>query len=167
MTVVVINPAHPAPETVRRRVADRKAELLAGWVAGASTERLEAVMSGRLRRVLLWQIFRTMRQRFDSDRAPGLDAVVEFRIRRAGSERIDRYQVEIAGGRCTIRRQGRLRPTVTLAMGPVSFLRLVGGTTGAPKLVMLGKLRVGGDPFLAARLPGLLNIPRPPADTRP
>ena len=150
----------------RRWVADCRAELFARWVARASTDQLEAVMQSPLRGVLLWQVFRTMRQRFDGDRASGVDAVVEFRIRRSGAGRADCYQVMIAGGRCETTRGPRWAATVTLDMGAASFLRLVGGAAGAPKLVLLGKLRVWGDPLLAARLPGLLNIPRPPASSR-
>ncbi len=48
---------------------------------------------------------------------------------------------------------------MTLEMGPVSFLRLVAGVDGAPGLILRGRLRVAGDPFLAVRLPRLLNIP--------
>ena len=117
-------------------------------------------MGSPLRGVLLWQIFRTMRRRFAADQASGVDAVVEFRIRRSRSARIDRFQVAIAGGRCTTTRGGERIPTVTLDMGSASFLRLVGGVDGATKLVLLGRLRVRGDPFLAARLPKLLNIPK-------
>jgi hypothetical protein len=49
---------------------------------------------------------------------------------------------------------------VILEMDSVSFLRLVGGAAGAPGLVVRGRLRVGGDLLLAARLPTLLKIPR-------
>jgi hypothetical protein len=65
----------------RPRLADIKAAWLARWVWYASDEQLERVMRSRVRRILLWQIFRTMRQRFDAERAAGVDAVVEFRIR--------------------------------------------------------------------------------------
>jgi putative sterol carrier protein len=154
------------PTRHRHRFADLKAELLARWVAGASTERLDAVMRGPLRGVLLWQIFRTMRRRFDPDQARGIDAVVEFRIRRSRGGRVDRFQVVIADGRCTTASAGGGVPTVTLDMGAVTFLRLVSGADGALRLVLRGRLRVGGDLFLAARLPQLLNIPRRPGDGR-
>ena len=45
-------------------------------------------------------------------------------------------------------------------MGPATFLRLVGGASGAPKLMLQGRLWVWGDLVLAARLPVLLNIPQ-------
>lgn len=148
------------PRTWRRRLADRKAELLARWVGTASDERLDSVMRSPLRPVLLWQIFKTMRRRFDADRAPGIDAVVEFRIRRRRSGRADRYQVAMADGRCTATRWARRPPTVTLEMEGVPFLRLVGGAAGAARLVLSGRMSVRGDLLLAARLPALLNIPQ-------
>ena len=46
-----------------RWFADLKAEALACWVRAASGKRLESVMHNRLRSVLLWAIFRTIRQR--------------------------------------------------------------------------------------------------------
>ena len=140
--------------------------MLARWVAGAPPERLDAVMSGPLRGLLLWQIFRTMGRRFDPDQAPGLDAVVEFRIRGSRPGSVDRFQVVVAAGRCRATRGGGRAPTVTLDMGPVSFLRLVGGADGALRLILRGKLRVWGDPVLALRLPRLLNIPGRPANGR-
>jgi len=136
--------------------------MLARWVAGATDERLEAVLRGPLRTILLWQIFATMCQRFDPGRAQRLDAVVEFRIHRPGRETVDRYRVTVANGRCTTARRGIQPATVALDMGSVSFLRLVGGAAGAPGLLLKGKLKVRGDLLLAARLPSLLNIPRPP-----
>jgi putative sterol carrier protein len=146
----------------RRRFADRKAELLRRWVAAAPDARLDSVMRGPLRAVLLWQIFATMRERFDGDRASGVDAVVEFRIRRAVRDTVDRYQVVMAGGRCTTTKHGEQAPTVALEMDSVSFLRLVGGAASAPGLVLRGRLSVRGDFLLAARLPRLLNIPAAP-----
>jgi hypothetical protein len=55
---------------------------------------------------------------------------------------------------------GGLRPSVTPDMGPATFLRLVGGASGAPKLMLQGRLGVWGDLVLAARLPELLNLPK-------
>lgn len=150
----------------RYRLADRKAELLSRWVKAAPDEWLEAVMRGLLRRVLLWQIFRTMRQRVDPDRGWGGDAVVEFRIRRYRADGVDRYQLVIAEGRCTTTRSAKRAPTLTLEMPPVVFLRLVGGAASAPALILTRKLRVSGDLVLAARLPTLLKTPRPTSRAR-
>jgi hypothetical protein len=95
---------------VRRWLADRKAEMFARWVRHASDERLGSVMHSPLRGILLWQVFRTICQRFDRARAAKLDAVVEFRIRGRRPGRLDRYQVAVAGGDCATRRRGERTP---------------------------------------------------------
>ena len=153
-----------AVASLRASLADRKAGLLRRWVAGAPDQRLESVMRGHLRRALLWQIFRTMRQRVDGRLPSGTDAVIEFTISRPDGRVPDRYEVVVANGRCTTTRHGDHRPTVALAMDSVSFLRLVTGTTGVAALLLRRRLRVRGDFLLAARLPGLLRIPRAPEE---
>ena len=115
-------------------------------------------MRGRLRGVLLWQIFRTIRQRAQPD--AGIDAVIEFRIlgRRDGG--VDRYLLMLNDGRCrTSRRSGR-RPGLTLELEPVAFLRLVGGTTSTQRLLIARKLKLRGDLRLALALPTALRLPR-------
>jgi hypothetical protein len=134
--------------------------MFARWVRRGSDERLGSVMRSPLRGILLWQIFRTIRQRFDRDRAARVEAVVEFRIGGRRSRLVARYQVAVAGGSCTTTRRGNRTPTVTLNIEPVPFLRLVAGAASAPSLLLSGKLSVSGDLLLAARLPRLLNIPR-------
>jgi putative sterol carrier protein len=119
-------------------------------------------MRGPRRTILLWQIFATMCQRFDAGREPGLDSIVEFRIRRPGSRTVDPYRIAIAGGRCRRTRRGERTPTVALEMDSVSFLRLVGGAAAPARLLLSGRLKVRGDILLGARLPSLLNIPKPP-----
>jgi hypothetical protein len=146
----------------RRRVADRKAELFRRWVADASDERLEAVMRGPLRPVLMRQILTTMCRRFDGDRGRRVDAVVEFRVGHPRSRPPDRHQLVMARGRCTRSRRRTEAPSLTLALDSVSFLRLVGGSASAPGLLVRGRLRISGDVVLAARLPALMNIPRSP-----
>jgi hypothetical protein len=127
----------------RRRVADRKADMLRRWVGRASDDRLESVMRGPLRRVLLRQVFTTMCQRFDGERGRRVEAIVEFRVGRPGRQLVDRRQIVMARGRCRRPTHRADAPSVTLEMDSVSF-------------------KVRGDLLLAARLPGLLNIPRGP-----
>jgi SCP-2 sterol transfer family len=115
-------------------------------------------MGGRLRGVVLWQIFRTMRQRAQPD--PGVDAVVEFRITGRRNGGIDRYQLALVGGRGRRPRRNAPRPALTLELEPVAFLRLVGGTAGAARLLIEGKLKVHGDLLLALALPTALRVPR-------
>ena len=115
-------------------------------------------MRGRLRGVVLWQIFRTIRQRAQSDTRVG--AVVEFRITGRRDGGIDRYQLALIDGRGRRPRRDAPRPALTLELEPVAFLRLVGSTAGAERLLLAGKLKVQGDLLLALALPRALRVPK-------
>ena len=70
-------------KTVQRRprkhwFADLKAEALACWVRRTTDQRLQSVIGSQVRGILLWLIFRKIRQRAQPDAR--VDAVVEFRI---------------------------------------------------------------------------------------
>jgi len=148
----------------RRWFADLKAELLAAWVRRASEQRIQSVMRSRLRGALLWQIFRTIRQRAQPDRR--LDAVVEFRIAGRRDGRTDRYQLKLAHGRCTRPWHKARRPALTLELDAVAFLHLVGGTVSPRRLLIEGKLKPHGDLLLALALPTALRLPGRRTQTR-
>jgi SCP-2 sterol transfer family len=142
----------------RRWFADLKAEALAWWVRTASDQRLGSVMRSRRRSVLLWAIFRTIRQRAQPDTR--VNAVVEFRIADRRDGGTDRYQLAFTNGRCMTSRHNRRKPALTLTVEPVAFLHLVGGTASPQRLFIAGKLRLHGDLILALALPAALRIPR-------
>ncbi|HUO72776.1 MAG TPA: SCP2 sterol-binding domain-containing protein [Solirubrobacteraceae bacterium] len=141
-----------------RWFADRKAEALAWWVRTASDQRLGSVMRSRRRSVLLWAIFRTIRQRAQPDTR--VNAVVEFRIADRRDGGTDRYQLAFTNGRCMTSRHNGRKPALTLSVEPVAFLHLVGGTATPQRLFIAGKLRLHGDLILALALPATLRIPR-------
>jgi SCP-2 sterol transfer family len=144
----------------RRWFAELKAEAFAWWVRRAPDERLQAVMCSRLRGVLLWQIFRTIRQRAQPETR--LNAVVEFRITGRRDGGIDRYRLILADGRCRTSRRGARRSAVTLELEPVPFLRLVAGTASVQRLLIAGKLKPRGSLRVARALPEALRLPRRP-----
>jgi SCP-2 sterol transfer family protein len=115
-------------------------------------------MYSRLRGVLLWQIFRTIRQRAQPDTR--VNAVVDFRISGRRDGGTDRYQLTLTDGRCRTSRRGGRRPALTLELEPVAFLRLVGGTASAPRLLIAGKLKLRGNLMLALALLTALRFPR-------
>jgi hypothetical protein len=143
---------------------DFKAEALAWWVRGSSEQRLQSVMHSRLRGVLLRQIFRTICQRARPD--PRLNATVEFRITGRRDGGIDRYRLTLSDGWCRTSRRGAGRPALTLELGPVAFLRLVGGTASAQRLLIAGKLKLRGDLMVALALPATLRTPTRRPQTR-
>ena len=139
----------------KRWFADLKAEALGWWVRRTSDERLQAVIGSRLGGVLLWLIFRTIRQRAQPDSR--VNAVVEFRITGRRDGGVDRYRLALAGGRA---RRSSNRPAVTLELEPVAFLRLAGGTASPQRLLIARKLKLHGDLMLALALPTALRLPR-------
>jgi len=160
-----------AMNTVKRRPQSRwfpdlKADALGWWVRTASEKRLKSVMRSRLRGVLLWQIFRTIRQRAQPDAR--VNAVVEFRITGRRDGGVDSYQVTLTDGRCRTSRYANAVAALTLELEPVAFLHLVGGTASAQRLLITGKLRLRGDLMLAVALPSALRLPkrRPPEQAR-
>jgi len=148
-----------------RCLADLKAEALARWVTRSSERRLRSVMRGRLRGVMLWQIFRTIRQRAQPDTR--VDAVVEFRITGRRDGGTDRHQIALIDGRGRRPRRDARKPALTLELEPVAFLRLVGGTASAERLLIAGKLKLRGDLLLALALPRALRVPRRRPPTPP
>jgi SCP-2 sterol transfer family len=57
------------------------------------------------------------------------------------------------------------RASAALELEAVAFLRLVGGTASAERLLIAGKLKVRGDLLLALALPTALRVPRRRART--
>jgi putative sterol carrier protein len=132
----------------------------ARWVAGSPPERLERVMGGPLRRVLLNGIFRAMPAQFRGGEADDLEAVVHWKIRGRRDGGVDHYEVVIAGGRCRTARRPKLEPALTMEIDAVPFLRLSAGAVQGPELFMTGKLRMSGDVRVAMRVEKLFEVPR-------
>lgn len=150
----------------RRLFADLKAEAFAWWVRTAPDQRLRSVMRSRCRSVLLWAIFRTIRQRAQPDTR--VNAVVEFGIAGRRDGGIDRYQLAFTNGRCMTSRHNRRKPALTLTIEPVAVLHLAGGIASPQRLFIAGRLKLRGDLILALALPATLRIPgrRPRAPAR-
>jgi hypothetical protein len=142
-----------------RWLADLKADAFAWWVTRSSERTLRSVMRGRVRGVVLSQIFRTIRHR--AQPGTGVNAVVEFRITGRRDGGIDRYQLALIDGRDRRPRRDAPRPALTRELEPVAFLGLVGGTASAERLQIAGKLKLRGDLLLALALalPTALRIP--------
>lgn len=99
-----------------------------------------------------------MEEHFRPERARGVDAVVEWRIR-DGHGGHDRWQTVIRDGDCSVVRDGGERPNLTFTAGRVDFIRLATGNASGPRLFLFGKLKVGGDVLLARRIQGMFRLP--------
>ena len=137
--------------------ADLKAEGLAWWVKRSADARLQAVIRSPFRSVLLWLIFRTIRQR--ARPRSRINAVVEFRITGRRDGGIDRYRLALSEGRARRPTRAEERSAVTLELEGVAFLRLAGGTASPQRLLLARKLKLRGDLLLALELPAALRLP--------
>lgn len=121
-----------------------------GWPP-SSRAQLEAVVTDRgLHTEVLDEIFARLGAHIRVDRARSLHAVV--------LSREDGYEPTISQGACTVSRQMREEPRVTITVSPVDLFRL---STHQPVLFVTGKLKVKGDLAFAAGLIGYFGLPRP------
>ncbi len=128
-------------------------------MAGASDEQLEEGFRQN-RELLLEEVFRRMPEHFRADKAGDLSAVVEWRIGGRHDGGHDRYHLVIENRSCTLEKDGRRDPTVSMTLGPVDFIKLITGNANGPMLFTFGKLKIKGDLLLAARLQGMFEMPR-------
>src|SRR3954447_22185945 len=131
-------------------------------VRQASDEELAAGLKLN-RDLVLDGIFTAMPDSLVAANAAGLEAVAEWRITGPGDHPPARWQVRIAGGQCTVQRDGDATPDVVYELGGVDFIRLVAGQLEGPQLFVSGRLRVEGDLMLAARMPAMFTPPKPAA----
>jgi acyl dehydratase/putative sterol carrier protein len=112
----------------------------------AQTEKEENVTDGSG----LDEIFRGLQERFQPDKAAGVDATVQWLITADGEEKP--YAITFANGACSWEHGRADSPTVTLSTDSDSFTALMTGKAQGPALYMSGKLRIQGDLMLAQRM---------------
>ena len=135
---------------------DISPEQFAQMVAGASDDQIaEAIRTIGTERTLD-RIFQGFEERFQPDKAQGVDADIQFVVTDQDAEHP--YKVSIKDGACTAAR-GSTDSPVTLTLGLVPFARMVTGQANGMQLFMTGKLKVSGDLMFA---PGIMNFFEPP-----
>ena len=132
--------------------------LFATLVRDATDEQLREGLDAN-RELILGEIFRRMPERFDPERAAGVEAVVEWRIPDRPDGGHDTWHVVLRDGRCEVAEGPTEGPTVTYEINPVDFIRLITGNASGPKLFLFGRLKIRGNLVLAARMPAFFSIP--------
>lgn len=132
-------------------------------ILDVSTERLDEVMGGGLREVILGEVFRRLPDFVDERKARRADVAVVFRVSGAADGGADRYLVQIRQGRCVVTREpaADVSRDATLLLDGPGFLRLVLGHVNPVRAVMTGRLKVKGDPAKALALNTVMRIPKP------
>jgi len=134
-------------------------EDFARSVAATKDKHLAEGMRGPLREQVLDEIFRRMEEHFEPSRAGGLNAVIRFRIGGRADSGYDRYDVEVRAGEIAVEKDRGGKPSVTLTMGAVEFLKLATGNANGTELFLRRKVKVKGDLLLAGKVAGLFRIP--------
>lgn len=134
-------------------------EQFAKMVAGASDKEIESTIAKVGVRPTLDRIFAGFEERFRPDRAEGVQAIVQWRIKADGEEHP--YAVRIADGKCVAGREEADDPTTTMSIKLVPFVKLVTGQADGMRLLMTRKLKVSGDLMFAQRMQGFFSQPKP------
>jgi len=94
-------------------------------------------------------LFQAMLEGFLSDKAKGVDAVIQYLVTDEGKEYP--YTLTIKDSACTLKKE-KAAAKVTLSIELVSFLKLMGAAADGTQLYMAGKLKILGDMSFAQRL---------------
>lgn len=100
-------------------------------------------------------LFVKMRQKFDQDKAQGMDAVIQFRI--TGEEETD-YWVHVQEADLQMGQGEADAPRMTLFASANDFAEVVNGKTNAIQAFMSGKLKVKGEMSLAMKLQSIFGL---------
>lgn len=139
-------------------MSDISPEQFAKMVADASDKEIEATIAEAGVRETLDRIFAGFEERFRPERAEGVDATVQWRIKADGDEHP--YAVKIAGGSCVATREEADDPTTTMSIKLVPFVKLITGQADGMRLLMTRKLKVSGDLMFAQRMQGFFSQPK-------
>lgn len=126
---------------------------------GASDKDIKEVMAGPTRLSVIDSIFEHMPKMFRADKAGDMTATTHWTISGDGAGD-DAWTVRIADGQATSVRGLEGDPSVSLAMGPVEFIKLVTKTGNPVMMVMMGKIKIKGDMSLAANVGNLFDVPK-------
>ncbi|WP_257296272.1 SCP2 sterol-binding domain-containing protein [Endozoicomonas sp. YOMI1] len=96
------------------------------------------------------EIIESMKTRFDSDAAAGIDEIFQFDI-----EDADTYHLIIKDGSLDIVAGAHDDPSVTLIMDSETMAGVMSGEIDGMQAFMMGKLRAEGNMMLATKLGAL------------
>jgi putative sterol carrier protein len=106
---------------------------------------------------VLTRVFQGFEERFQADKASGVDAVMQFVVEDEGEAH--HHVVTIKDGACEASSGPAEDSRVTLRLGLLDFLKLVSGQANGPALFMAGKLKIQGDLMFAPRIMSYFEVP--------
>jgi putative sterol carrier protein len=158
-----------ALESIKRSVAEAPAQLAEGFtrvVRDAPEERIDQLMRSPARRPILDGIFWQIPKQMNRERAQGMRSSIRWCITGRADQGVDTYQLEIEDGRCRLIRGAHgPDPNLTITVDGAEFLRLVSGNSDPMTAYLKGRLKLGGDILLAAKLASLFRMPKSGPDS--
>lgn len=106
---------------------------------------------------VLDRIFQGMEERFQPEKAQGVDAQIQWIVTDDGTEHT--YLTSISDGNCTVSKDMAEQPKVSLKTDVVSFSKLITGQAQGPQLFMAGRLKVSGDIMFSQRITSFFAAP--------
>lgn len=129
--------------------AKMTAEEFQGWIKGKSDEEILADAKGQ-EDSLLDGLFDAMKEAFDPAAASGQTAVIQYDINTPIG--LQKFQIKVENGACTIMKEGAEKARVTLAMNLPDFLRMMALELDGMQAYMTGKLKIAGDIMFSQNL---------------
>jgi putative sterol carrier protein len=129
-------------------------------VKSTPDSKIAEAMSGAQRTAILDEILGRFPALFRPDKAGSTNAVLQWDITGRPDGGVDTYQVIIENGACTTAPGADRDPRLTVTLGGVEFVKLVGGAANPMMMFMTGKLKAKGDLGLAANLANLFDLPK-------
>lgn len=135
------------------------AKLLAE-VRDAGDDEIDELMAGEHREGLLGKVLELMQDHFDPSVAPGVEAIIHFKVWDKPGGGYDHLEIVIENDECRISPEPGEHARVTIKARPADIVRIALGDASGFKLAIRGRLRVLGDIGFARKLPDLFPLPR-------
>jgi hypothetical protein len=137
------------------RLQDRGEAAFGAFVHRVSDARLERTIGTDAG---LRVLFGAMAQRYVPEKGAGFTGAVQYDLRpAAGPAKV--WRVEVDGRRATARPGPAADPAVTIGMALADFIRLAGQDLDPGRALLDGRMEVGGDLALVARLGEMFGQP--------
>jgi len=117
--------------------------VLVGLVGDKTDDALVSMINEHGVDTFIGGIFEEMAKRFLPDKAAGRTVVIEYDITMPESTEI--YQLDVAGGACSVSKGASKEASVALTLAAPDFLRLITGKLNGVNAFMSGKLKLKGD----------------------
>lgn len=101
------------------------------------------------------ELMSKMPKAFLPEKAPGLDAVIQFKF--TGAEAGDWYAA-IKDGACTVEQGAHPSPKMTLTADSADYVKIFTGELDGMQAFMQGKIKLAGDLNLAMKLMTMFKI---------